>query len=103
MSGYNEAHGDTAAVALAIANDREASEHFQSVLDKHTRWDGKQWQGISPAAAELEASAKPWQGRIGEIKDADFTKVSWTEIVASELQERNIEAGRNQYAGLAAR
>lgn len=101
MSGYNEAHGDTAAAAMAIANDREANERFQSLLDEHARWDGKQWQGISRAAAELEASARSWQGRIDEIKDADFTKVSWAEIVSSELEDRNIEAGRNQYAGLA--
>lgn len=103
MTGYNEAHGDTAAVAMAIANDRQASEHFQSLLAERTHWDGQQWQGISTAAAELEISARSWKSRIGEIKDADFAKVSWTEIVSSELQERNVEAGRGQYAGLSSR
>ncbi len=100
MSGYNAAHGDTEAVRLSLDNERELSERYRAIIDNHVRWDGQSWNGIAKAAAGLHTYVKTVRTRTPEIADADLDAVQWTSIVALQIQEANLEAGRGADAGL---
>lgn len=104
MTGYSDAHGDTQAVKLAIDNRREYSDYFRSVIMSQVEWRNNTWHGAYDAAQGLEyvmQSKAREPDAPDELKDANlYGGVNFDEIVSLELQERNVEAGRDQYAEL---
>ena len=107
MTGYNIAHGDTAAVKLDLDNNREAREQVIGRINHWVKWNGSAWIGVPRAADSLLALAQQLARKVetdrnsyAEIRDADLSTVDWISIVGDDLAERNIEAGRDDLAGL---
>lgn len=103
MTGYNEAHGDTAAVKLILDNTREYRDTVIERIDSFVRWTGSTWVGVPRAAESIRYYTQTIAGKADaadEIRDADLSAVNWTAIVSDDLAERNLEAGRDALAGL---
>lgn len=107
MTGYNVAHGDTAAVKLDLDNNREARERVVELINHWCKWTGTEWTGVPSAAGAVKYLAQRLARKIendresyAEIRDADLSAVNWTSIVSDDLVEKNIEAGREDFAGL---
>lgn len=108
MTGYNAAHGDTAAVQLDLNNDYGLYTSYMGIISR-VCWfddDDNTWNDVRKAAGEVREfvtelranSAR--EGHTGEIFDADLESVNWTEIVTDVLAEKNLEDGRNSTVGL---
>jgi hypothetical protein len=103
MTGYREAHGDLAAIDLAISNDYWAYKETQKIYD--VAWwddDDNTWNDVTKAASllrqfvsELDSS----QPQFGDVDGVDFAGVNWVQLVIDELKERNLQAGRQLEAG----
>lgn len=109
MTGYNTAHGDTAAVQLDLNNDQGAYTEYMDIIHRAAWWDeaDNTWNDVDKAAEQVEQYVKELKrtsaGEIpefGEIWDADLGSVNWEEIVTDVLEEGNIQAGRDRRAGL---
>ncbi len=104
MTGYNTAHGDTAAVRLDLLNYLELYTEYRRCVDRAV-WseDSRRWEGVDDAAAALRAHVSSVQaggGEYAEIIDADLTGVDFRGLICRELAERNLEAGRDEGEGL---
>lgn len=102
MSAYSEAHGAEAAVDLVVANDRAARETFLSILEAHCVFtEAGGWTGLDNAAEKYSAFLKASPLRSDpDLAGVDLDAVDYRDLVRSELQEINLQAGRSQLAGL---
>jgi len=106
MTGYNDAHGDTQAVKLNLANNADLYRDYMKAVSL-AEWDTttSRWLHIDRAADAVRAqvahlAAQPRRPETGEIHDAHLDDVDYTELVALELNARNLDAGRPADAGL---
>ena len=101
MSAYSTAHGAEAAVDLVVANDRAGRESTQNLILAACAFVDGQWTGIDAAATQYQQflSSSPLRHN-SDLDGVDLNAVDYAALVRSELEERNIEAGRPQYAGL---
>ncbi|QNJ57165.1 hypothetical protein L3Y21_gp101 [Gordonia phage Rabbitrun] len=108
MTGYNIAHGDTSAVRLDLMNDH--GTYLETMRIVRVAWwddDDNTWNDIDKAAsqlrdyvAEIQARADQDLPEFGEIRDADLSGVDFRELITDELEELNIQDGRERTAGL---
>lgn len=106
MTGYNVAHGDTAAVRLDLDNDYDAYKTYMGIIER-TAWfdeEDSTWNDVEKAADRVKAYVSELgggdEGAYGEIRDADLNSVDWVEIVTDVLQETNLQDKRDRLAGL---
>lgn len=101
MSAYSTAHGPEAAVDLVVANDRAGLELTRALIDAACVFTEGRWTGIEAAATQYQQflSSSPLRHN-SDLEGVDLTAVDYGRLVRSELEERNLEAGRPQYAGL---
>lgn len=110
MTGYNNAHGHTAAVRLNLTNNEPLYRQFQQRVALAT-WgdDEREWTGVDRAAQQLKQYVEEIQtlgratdprGDLGEISDAALEDVDWHDLIVTELSQRNLDDGREASAGL---
>ncbi|WP_063042150.1 MULTISPECIES: hypothetical protein [Nocardia] len=107
MTGYNVAHGDTAAVQLDLDNDYGTYKTYQNLISHLAWWDeeGSTWNDVDKAAdavREFVEGIKTGERtpEFGEIFDADLGSVDFREIVTDVLRETNLQEKRDADAGL---
>ncbi|WP_305781415.1 hypothetical protein [Nocardia nova] len=106
MTGYNVAHGDTAAVRLDLDNDYGAYNYYTAIIERVCWWDDEDntWNDVDKAADQIhefvtEIRTGERKPEFGEIFDADLDAVNWREIVTDNLRETNLQEGRDAEAG----
>ncbi|AXQ64487.1 hypothetical protein L3Y19_gp096 [Gordonia phage Neville] len=106
MTGYNMAHGDTDGVQMNLANDQGTyTELMRCVRIAWWDDDDNTWNDVDRAATELREFVTALQPNamafhLTEIRDADLATVDFREIITDELEELNIQDGRERTAGL---
>lgn len=101
MSAYSTAHGPEAAVDLVVANDRHGLETTQALIAEVCEFVDGRWVGVDVAAARYQRFLLGSPLRYdGDLRGVDLDAVDYVALVRSELEERNVEAGRPQHAGL---
>ncbi|UDL15351.1 hypothetical protein SEA_KUDEFRE_135 [Gordonia phage Kudefre] len=111
MTGYNQAHGDTNGVRMNLANEQGAYSKYMGAVS--IAWwdeDDNTWNDVDKAAARLKQDTTELQeyaralGDDGaawsEIRDADLSSVDFVELITEELEELNVQEGRDRLAGL---
>ncbi|ORW08533.1 MULTISPECIES: hypothetical protein [Mycolicibacter] len=101
MSAYSIAHGPEAAVDLVVANDRGGRESTLSIVAANCAFVDGQWTGIEQAAASYREFLLNSPLRHNpDLDGVDLVAVDYIRLIRSELEERNIQDGRPQFAGL---
>lgn len=90
-------HGQDEAVDFVLSNESDYYDKYRSIIDIAT-WDGRRWQGVDKAAAQLRAYVATIRHVI--LEGLDPESVDWERIVKSCLEEKNIESDRPSKAGL---
>lgn len=87
-------------VQQALDGDQVFAQRYQTIVKGHVRWDEEEWKGIEAAARGIglyELSA----GRlIQESSGVDLSAVEWTSVVSAACRDKNVQAGRDETAGL---
>ncbi|QGH75857.1 hypothetical protein L3Y25_gp107 [Gordonia phage Syleon] len=112
MTGYNQAHGDTNGVRMNLANEQGAYDEYMRAV--RVAWwdeDDNTWNDIDKAVAKLKSYTESLQvyarglgddggSEWSEIRDADLSSVDFAELITEELEELNVQEGRDRLAGL---
>lgn len=106
MTGYREAHGDEAAIALVLHNYQPLYKSLQKIVALAT-WhhEDQTWRDVDRAekylrgyVSELDSSTAGYQ----DLEDIDFASVNWRSLIVRELRQENLFVGRVADAGLSA-
>lgn len=104
MTGYRDAHGDTAAVRLVVMNVYEPYKELMRIIERVTWWDDEDgtWNDIAKAAREYRALVEtldPNADGFSDLRGIDYDDVDFEQLIRDELYEVNLQDGRDGSAG----
>ncbi len=101
---HHQSPGDVqtalAAVQQALAGDEVFAQRYQTIIEGHVHWDGQGWKGIEAAARGIGFYELAAGRRVHETSGVDLSAVEWTSVVSVGCRDQNLQAGRDECAGL---